>query len=241
MPKTATQAAAPKNQGTPAAPAPPMRYDVKIHSLRLDGTTKGTASVNLNGQFAVRGISVMEGKNGLFVSMPSRMAGNGEYHDICFPCTTEARAEFDKAVLNAYEQARVHGTSGQTQEAAEPLPLQYDVRVNSLHPGDGALKGTASVSLNDQFAIRRVSIMESSKGLFVSMPGFKGRNGEFKDHCFPCTKESRAEFDKAVLDAYRQTLSQSQESGQNLSGGQQMEAPDPFAGQAPNSAPEMRM
>jgi len=234
MPKTAARTAAPEKQETNSAPALPMSYDVRINSLRMDGSTKGTASVNLNGQFAVRGISVMEGQNGLFVSMPSRKI-NDEYQDICFPCTSEARAEFDKAVLTAYEQARSDGTGGQNQGAAEILPLQYDVRVHSLHPGGGALKGTASVSLNGQFAIRRVSIMESSKGLFVSMPGFKGRNGEFKDYCFPCTKESRAEFDKAVLGAYGQALTQNQTAGQ------QMEAPDPFAGQAPNSAPEMRM
>jgi len=84
----------PKNT-TPAIP----KYDVKIHSIRPEGSCKATASVNVYGDFAVRGIKVMEGSKGLFVSMPSYKAGNGEYKDICFPCTKEAKAEFDKTVM----------------------------------------------------------------------------------------------------------------------------------------------
>lgn len=55
--------------------------------------------------------------------------------------------------------------------------------------------------------------MESSKGLFVSMPSYRAGNGEYKDICFPVTKEARQEFDNAVLDAYQQALTQSQQVG----------------------------
>ena len=237
MPKAKEPSPDPGHQKTQAAEAPPIHYDVRIHSLRMDGARKGTASVNLNGQFAVRGVSVMEGPNGLFVSMPSRKIGEGEYQDICFPCTKESRAELDKAVITAFEHAQA---GGQEQKSVETLPLQYTVRIHSLHPGDGALKGIASVSLNDQFAIRRVSVLESSKGLFVSMPGYKGGNGEFKDYCFPCTKESRAAFDKAVLNAYGQALTQSQTAGQKVFGSRQVEAPSPFVGPEPSSDPTMQ-
>jgi stage V sporulation protein G len=192
-----------------------MNYDVRIQSLQMNGSKKGNATVTLNGQFAIRGVNVMEGPNGLFVSMPSWKDANNEYHDICFPCTKESRAEFDRAVLGAYKQAHANGAGGQNQTPAEIIPLEYDVRIHSVRPGDGTLKGTASVNLNDQFAIRRVSIMEGSKGLFVSTPSFKGGNGLYKDFCFPCTKESRAEFNKAVIDAYNQALTQSQVEGQS--------------------------
>ena len=56
----------PKNT-TPAVP----KYDVKIHSIRPEGSCKATASVNVYGDFAVRGIKIMEGSKGLFVSMPA--------------------------------------------------------------------------------------------------------------------------------------------------------------------------
>lgn len=57
----------------------PTHYSVKIHSLRPEGSCRATASVNINGCFAVRGIKVMDSSKGLFVSMPSYRAGNGEY------------------------------------------------------------------------------------------------------------------------------------------------------------------
>ena len=96
----------------------PLQYDVKIHSLYPEGSCRVLASVNLNGSFAVRGLKVMEGANGLFVSMPSYRAGNGEYKDICFPCTREARSQLNEAVLNAYQQSLAQNQSQGNQEQA---------------------------------------------------------------------------------------------------------------------------
>ena len=96
----------------------PLQYDVKIHSLYPEGSCRASASVNLNGSFTIRGLKVMEGTNGLFVSMPSYRTGNGEYKDICFPCTKEARSQLNKAVLNAYQQSLAQNQS-QGQATAE--------------------------------------------------------------------------------------------------------------------------
>ena len=85
-------------------PVLPMQYDVRIHSIQFDGPCRATASLNINGCFAVRGIKVMESSKGLFVSMPSYKVGN-EYKDICFPITPECRKQLNDAVLGAYEQA----------------------------------------------------------------------------------------------------------------------------------------
>lgn len=49
-------------------------------------------------------------------------AGNGEYKDICFPCTKEARTGFDQAVLTAYEQKLAQSQTAARQEA--PVPQQ---------------------------------------------------------------------------------------------------------------------
>lgn len=96
----------------------PLTYDVRIHSLYPEGSCRASASVNLNGSFAIRGVKVMEGPKGLFVAMPSYRSGD-EYKDICFPCTKEARNELHEAVLNAYEQALHHNQGMQnTPEAA---------------------------------------------------------------------------------------------------------------------------
>lgn len=65
-----------------------LQFDVRIQSIRPGESIKGTASVNINGAFAIRGVKIIEGSNGLFVSMPSYKVGN-EYKDICFPITQE--------------------------------------------------------------------------------------------------------------------------------------------------------
>ena len=90
-------------QAPPNTPQYPTNITVKIHSVRSEGSTLANASVDLNGVFAIRGVKIMQGKNGPFVSMPSYKAGN-EYRDVCFPCTKEFREQFQSAVLGAYQQ-----------------------------------------------------------------------------------------------------------------------------------------
>lgn len=86
----------------------PLQFDVRIQSIRPGESIKGTASVNINGAFAIWGVKIIEGSNGLFVSMPSYKAGN-EYKDICFPITQECRRQLHEAVIGAYEQAISQG------------------------------------------------------------------------------------------------------------------------------------
>lgn len=104
-----------KRAAREAAPEP-LRYDVRIHAVYQEGSCRAIASANINGSFAVRGIKVMEGANGLFAAMPSYKTGNGEYKDICFPCTKEARARMNEAVLNAYYQHLSQGQGVQGQK-----------------------------------------------------------------------------------------------------------------------------
>lgn len=83
-----------------------MKIDVRINSLTpREGNVKAIASANLDDCFAVKNIRVVEGKNGLFVSMPSYKGQDDEYHDLCFPTTPELRKQLNNAVSEAYKQA----------------------------------------------------------------------------------------------------------------------------------------
>lgn len=117
MPKKATPAAPQKEQSQET----PMNFDVRIYPLKTDGALKANASVNINGFFAVSKVRILEGTKGLFVSMPQYKGQNGEYKDICFPCTKEAKQAFDKAVLSAYEQTM---TQKQSKEQMQGAPEQ---------------------------------------------------------------------------------------------------------------------
>lgn len=87
--------------------------------------------------------------------------------------------------------------------------MKIDVKIGAIHP-DGNVKAYASVNLNDCFAIRNVKIVDSTKGLFIAMPSYKAGNGEYKDICFPVTKEFREQLSEAVINAYQQALIQNQ-------------------------------
>ena len=85
--------------------------NVRINLLRNDNThIKGYASANIGGAFAIHGISIIEGKNGLFMSMPQRsyQDENGEkkYADIFHAVTKEAYDALNGKVMEAYKEAQ---------------------------------------------------------------------------------------------------------------------------------------
>lgn len=96
--------------------------------------------------------------------------------------------------------------------AGGPMPMKVDVKIGSIRP-EGNIRAYASINLNDCFAIRNVRVVDSSKGLFVAMPSYRAGN-EYKDICFPVTKEFREQLNNAVIDAYHQALTQSQSQNQ---------------------------
>lgn len=71
------------------------------------GSTLAFANVTLqvDGEdlVAIRGVRVVEGENGLFVSMPQSQDKNKEFHDVAFPLTADLRKEMNRAVIDAYE------------------------------------------------------------------------------------------------------------------------------------------
>lgn len=80
-----------------------MEFRASVTLVNKPGTLKGFASVNIDEQFAVKGIRIVEGENGPFLSMPSRKVGEN-YEDMCFPVTKECRDKLNETVLKAYEQ-----------------------------------------------------------------------------------------------------------------------------------------
>lgn len=63
-----------------------------------------TATIIIDECFVVKGLKIFDGANGFFVSMPNKKAQNGEYKDIAFPITKEAREQITASVLQEYER-----------------------------------------------------------------------------------------------------------------------------------------
>lgn len=70
-----------------------------------DSRMKGIVSVLIDDCFVIRDIRIIDGKDGLFVAMPSRKNVDGEYHDIAHPINAETRKMFEDAILEEYSKA----------------------------------------------------------------------------------------------------------------------------------------
>jgi len=74
-------------------------------SLRSEEKLKAFANITFDNAFVVRGLKVINGANGYFVSMPSRKRADGSHQDVCHPLNNEARKQIEDKVLEAYEEA----------------------------------------------------------------------------------------------------------------------------------------
>ena len=77
--------------------------DVRIRKVGEEGKMKAIASVTFDDEFVVHDIKVIEGRNGLFIAMPSRKMSDGDFRDIAHPLLSETRNRIKDAILNAYE------------------------------------------------------------------------------------------------------------------------------------------
>ena len=81
-------------------------FKVRVTPFEREGSNMvGLANIVLNDSFAVGNVSVVQGKKGMFVAMPSYKAGN-KYRDVCFPIKKEFREKLNEAVLETYQQAK---------------------------------------------------------------------------------------------------------------------------------------
>ena len=78
--------------------------DVRVRKIAKEGKMKAVVSITLDEEFVVHDIKVIEGDKGLFIAMPSRRAGDGEYRDIAHPINSETRERLQRIILEQYEK-----------------------------------------------------------------------------------------------------------------------------------------
>ncbi|HLG94497.1 MAG TPA: SpoVG family protein [candidate division Zixibacteria bacterium] len=78
--------------------------DVRV-IVKDEAKLKGFANVTFDNAFVVRGMKIISGIAGFFVSMPSRRRSDGTYQDIAHPITLAMRKQLEEAVLKAYQSA----------------------------------------------------------------------------------------------------------------------------------------
>ena len=76
--------------------------DVRLRKLPTEGKLKAIVSVTFDNEFVLHDIKIIEGKESLFLAMPSRRLPNGEYRDIAHPISAEARKQIEDVVFKEY-------------------------------------------------------------------------------------------------------------------------------------------
>ena len=76
---------------------------------------------------------------------------------------------------------------------------------------DEKLKAFVSIILDDCFVISDIKIIHGPKGLFVSMPSKKRKDGTFRDIAHPLNSDTRRRMEEQILERYRNEVSDGRE------------------------------
>ena len=93
--------------------------DVRVRKINDEGKMKAVVSITFDDEFVVHDIKIIDGQNGLFIAMPSRKMGEGDFRDIAHPLVSETRNKIKDAIFAEYEKVLAEKES-EAAESAEP-------------------------------------------------------------------------------------------------------------------------
>ena len=85
-----------------------------------------------------------------------------------------------------------------------------DVRVRKITK-EGKMKAIVSITLDDEFVVHDIKVIDGEKGLFIAMPSKKSADGEHRDIAHPINSDTRTMIQDTILAAYEKSLSEPDE------------------------------
>lgn len=82
-----------------------------------------------------------------------------------------------------------------------------DVRVRKITK-EGKMKAIVSITLDNEFVVHDIKVIEGEKGLFIAMPSKKAADGEHRDVAHPINSGTRDMIQKTILEAYEKALAE---------------------------------
>ncbi|MCI8863841.1 MAG: septation regulator SpoVG [Lachnospiraceae bacterium] len=92
-----------------------------------------------------------------------------------------------------------------------------DVRVRRIEK-EGKMKAIVSITLDNEFVIHDIKVIEGEKGLFIAMPSRKAADGEYRDIAHPINSETRDMIQRVILEKYETTMLENQENQESREG-----------------------
>lgn len=86
-----------------------------------------------------------------------------------------------------------------------------DVRVRKVAK-EGKMKAVVSITIDDEFVVHDIKVLEGEKGLFIAMPSRKASDGEYRDIAHPINSQTRDRIQGIILDQYEAVVAAEPES-----------------------------
>ena len=80
-----------------------------------------------------------------------------------------------------------------------------DVRIRRVEK-EGKMKAVVSITIDEEFVVHDIKVIEGEKGLFIAMPSKKGNDGEYRDIAHPISAVTRTEVQRLILEKYEEAL-----------------------------------
>ncbi|MDE7403493.1 MAG: septation regulator SpoVG [Lachnospiraceae bacterium] len=80
-----------------------------------------------------------------------------------------------------------------------------DVRVRKITK-EGKMRAIVSITIDEEFVIHDIKVIEGDKGLFIAMPSKKATDGEYRDIAHPINSSTREKIQTIILDRYQKAL-----------------------------------
>lgn len=80
-----------------------------------------------------------------------------------------------------------------------------DIRIRSVEK-EGKMKAVVSITIDDEFVVHDIKIIEGEKGMFIAMPSRKASDGEYRDIAHPINTATRERLQSMILSKYQESL-----------------------------------
>jgi len=78
-----------------------------------------------------------------------------------------------------------------------------DVRIRKIDK-EGKMRAIVSITIDDEFVIHDIKVIDGDKGLFIAMPSRMAADGEYRDIAHPINSSTRENLQKLILERYAQ-------------------------------------
>lgn len=80
-----------------------------------------------------------------------------------------------------------------------------DVRVRRVEK-EGKMKAIVSITIDEEFVVHDIKVIDGEKGLFIAMPSRKAADGEYRDIAHPINSDTRSKIQQIILDKYQEEM-----------------------------------